>query len=410
MVKRIQQDRNAISFGDSASIDAFGRARFSQPFTLHESALQYDLQPLIWDTAQTNGTITHIPNESSATMSIGQVDGDYAIRQTKSYVRYESGKSQMIMMSGVLGEQKANVVKRVGYFDDSNGLFFELNGNNLCVCRRTNVTGTPTDNKVPQSSWNIDKMNGQEPSRVTIDPEKVQIFIIDFEWLGSGRIRWGFVIDGLIYYVHEELVANVLDGVYMTTGNLPVRYEVRNTDNTTSNSSIKQICSTVMSEGGFDEAGYKVNASNGVSGVTVGNTAYVAVLSIRPKLTFNSIANRGLVIPEKYSLITNTNDIHFRVERNATLTSPTWTDVGANTISEYSVNDPITVAGKIIDSDYAVSGAGASSAGKFDEVINSKLPLVLSFDGTTSDTLTISARALSGSATVFASLSYREVF
>ncbi len=410
MVKRIQQDRNAISFGDSASIDAFGRARFSQPFTLHQSVLQYDLQPLIWDTAQTNGTVTHIPNESSANISIGQSSGDYAIRQTKNYVRYEAGKSQMIMISSVLGEQKADVVKRIGYFDDNNGLFFELDGNNLCVCRRTNVTGTPTDNKVPQSSWNIDKMNGQEPSRVTIDTEKIQIFIIDFEWLGSGRIRWGFVIDGLIYYVHEELVANVLDGVYMTTGNLPVRYEVRNTGNTTSDSSIKQICSTVISEGGFEEVGYKVNASNGVSGVTVGDTDYVAVLSIRPKLTFNSIANRGLIIPEKYSLITNTNDIHFRVERNATLTSPTWTDIGANTISEYSVNDPITVAGKIIDSDYAVSGAGASTAGKFDETITSKLPLVLSFDGTTSDTLTISARALSGNATIFVSLSYREIF
>jgi len=410
MVKRIQEDRNAVSFGDTASIDAFGRARFSEPYTLHESALQYDLQPLIWETVETNGTVTHLPNESSADIVVGQADGDYVIRQTKKYIRYESGKSQLVMMSGVLGEQKTNVVKRIGYFDNSNGLFFELNGTDLCVCRRSNSTGTPTDYKVPQSSWNIDKMNGQEPSRVVIDTEKVQIFIIDFEWLGSGRIRFGFVIDGLVYYVHEELVANVLDGVYMTTGNLPVRYEIRNVGTTASDSSIKQICNTVISEGGVEEFGYKSNASNGTTGVSVGDTNYVAVLSVRPKLLFNSIVNRGQIIPTHFSLITSSADIHFRIEENATLTEPSWTSVGSSSISEYSVNDAITASGRLLDSNYALSGAGASTAGNFDEELNTKIPLTLSFDGTSSDIITISAKAISGTATCHASLTWREIF
>lgn len=290
----------------SPANDAFGRARVSNPVTRFASAHQYDASPDFWETTLTsNGTATHLPNESAVRLRTTTVSGDKVVRQTYRYFRYLPGKSQLILVTGTLGAAAANVRKRLGYFDASNGLFFEQTSAGMFVVRRTSVSGTPDDVRVAQADWNIDPMNGSGPSGLVLDPAKSNIFVIDFEWLGVGRQRFGVNIDGMTYYVHEIDWANRGGAsVYMTTANLPVRYEIENTGTAVSaTNDLIQICSTVVSEGGTDgELQTRLrSASNGVT--TIGVTTRRPILSIRPKLTFNSIANRALISPANIEFI-----------------------------------------------------------------------------------------------------------
>jgi len=83
--------------------------------------------------------------------------------------------------------------------------------------------------KVPQSQWNIDKMDGTGPSGYVIDPAKMQMVYIDYTWYGAGFIRFGFrAVDGNIYYCHKMANNNVNSEAYMRSGNLPARYEAVN--------------------------------------------------------------------------------------------------------------------------------------------------------------------------------------
>ena len=173
--------------------------------------------------------ITHSPNDSGVILSGTTASGSTSIRQTFEYYRYQPGRSQQVLMTGVMGAKKTNVRQRIGLFDANNGLFFEQDGTNLKVVRRTKTSGVVVDNAVFQSAWNIDHLDGAGKSGILLDMSKAQIFVIDFEWLGVGRVRFGFNINGITYYCHQIFNANNLTTVYMQTANLPLRYELQNT-------------------------------------------------------------------------------------------------------------------------------------------------------------------------------------
>jgi len=83
--------------------------------------------------------------------------------------------------------------------------------------------------KVPQSQWNIDKMDGTGPSGYILNPARMQMVYIDYTWYGAGFIRFGFrATDGNIYYCHKMPNNNTNTEAYMRSGNLPARYEAVN--------------------------------------------------------------------------------------------------------------------------------------------------------------------------------------
>jgi len=253
-----------IAYSDSPCIDAFNRLRVSEPYSIFSTKQIYTDQALIWN-EKVNGvgaSITFEVNKSQSVLTVGTANGEYAIRQTKQYTPYQSGKSHLIFMTGDFNGGKANVTKRIGYFDDANGIFYEMAGESLYAVKRSYVTGVAVDSRIVQTSWNLDVMDGTGPSGVNLDMTKCQIFVIDFEWLGVGRIRMGFVIDGLIIYCHEFLHSNLITEVFMTTPTLPIRYEIRNTGISASSSNMTEICATVMSEGGYDPKGLEFSVDN----------------------------------------------------------------------------------------------------------------------------------------------------
>ena len=279
------------------SLDAFQRYRVSSPDTLFNSKQLTTSESLYWDDQQTTGagtTSTYNTNQASTTIAVSAATAGTRVRQTFRSFNYQSGKSQLIFMTGVLGAGAAGIRRRVGYFNDNNGLFFQLSGTTLSVVRRTFVTGVAVDTVTPQASWNLDKLDGSgpsggNPSGITLDTSKAQLFVIDFQWLGVGQVRFGFFLNGDLIYCHELEFSNVLTTVYMGISNLPLRYEINN-DGTGPAAGLVTICSAVVSEGGTEPGSVRAVARDDTPLVTLNNNALYPLVAIRLKATDLSAA------------------------------------------------------------------------------------------------------------------------
>jgi hypothetical protein len=412
IINQQQTPAQNVLFADSPSNDAFGRIRVSNPTTLMDTVFQYGLNPLYWQSSTAvGGSIIHSPNDSGVILSGTTASGSTAIRQTFEYYRYQPGRSQQILMTGVMGAKKTNVRQRIGLFDISNGLFFEQDVNNLKVVRRTKTSGVVVDNPINQSAWNIDRLDGSgsvyNKSGILIDMSKTQIFVIDFEWLGVGRVRFGFNINGITYYCHQMTHANILTTVYMQTANLPIRYEIQNTAATATPTRMLQICSVVTSGGGEREQyGLIHSVNNGISPISV--TTRRAVISARPKATFNSIVNRGLIILESYSIY-SAADVFFEIVYNGTLGgSPSWTSAGTNSLVEFDVAGTTVTGGEILDSGYVPSSGGGLIV--LTKNISNKLPLSLDINGANPTNISIVVTSIGGSANSWGAINVREIY
>ncbi len=397
---------------DSPSVDAFHRLRTSSPTTLFDSQLQYNNIPFIWQSEITgSATDTHNINSSSTTMTVTASASDSVIRQTRLYYRYQPGKSQFINMTAVLGEAVAGVVKRFGYFDGENGVFLEQDGTDgLNLVVRSNVTGSPVNNKVLQSDWNLDRLDGSKnrfnKSGKVLDITNNQILYIDLQWLSAGTVRIGFDIDNELIYVHKFKHSNVIDTAFISTANLPIRYEI--TTDGTNGGSLVAICSAISSEGGFaTDFGFPNTASNADAGLSV-NAADVPVLTIRPKATFNGLVNRSQIITESVALL-GTQPAAFKLVCGGTLTGAAFSGVHDESMVEFDANATAISGG------FAVMSHPVERGGAFNIEKDLHLPLSIDISGghpvapLLTDNLTIVASKIAGASTINASLNWIEL-
>lgn len=241
---------------DSGAVDAFGRARVSEPFTLFDSTLRHSDDARKWNAIIAgSGTSEHLINESSVAMSV-TASGDSVLRRTRQRFPYQPGKSLAVLQSFAGNALQEGLVQEVGLFDDNNGIMLRADGTTVQFAIRSYTSGAAVEIVVNQNEWNID-------TAPWLDFTKSNIFLADLEWLGVGRVRMGFVKDGEHYYCHEFNHANLLDKVYMTTAILPLSYHISTTAATPA--TMKHICSSVMSEGGYEPSGPIYIAGRGAS-------------------------------------------------------------------------------------------------------------------------------------------------
>lgn len=324
-------------------IDAFGRLRTSDPFTLGDYKHLYSIDPDFVDvTSGVGATITFERNQAAAVLSSGTSSTGYCIHQTKRYHHYMPGKSQLIYSTFNFGSAQQNVTKRTGYFDDNDGIFFEQapNGTLSFVIRSYTSTGIgTTERRIPQSQWNKDKLDGTGVSGFNLDITKTQLFFTDFEWLGVGRVRCGFSLDGLNIVAHEFYNSNVLPVVYMANPNLPVRCEIRNSGTQVgAGGSFIQICSTVMSEGGYTEAGREFSHTTNLRSVGIGST--VPIIAIRLKNSFKGYPNRATIKLEDIGVFSSGSNVKYEIVKLRSSiginTTGTWVSENDESVVEYN--------------------------------------------------------------------------
>lgn len=394
-------DRNDFKIAQSEQLDAFGRLRVSQPTVAF--CTKFDIADkafLFSDSTATGGTVTRNATTSSIDLAATTSSGSSAIRQSKEYVHYTPGQSLQIYLTGKFGTAKANCRQRLGHFDASNGVFFELNGTTLNVVQRSSATGSTVDTAVAQSSWNIDPLTGAGESGITLDLTKQQIFFIDYQWLGSGRVRFGVVINGRGHICHEIYNANVLDVPWSQTATLPIRFEIVNTGATSGATTLRFTCASVLNEGINDYSVCFGSARRGTD-LTVTTSTFVPVLSVRLKSTHA----RATLIPAYVSPFTTSLDLtEWVVVMNPTLTGASFASSGTNSSFEQD-----TTASALSGGDYL--HAFFSSDNAFESLYLDKTLHRLGADiSGTRDIITLAARTLSGSSSVNASMTFREIY
>lgn len=387
---------------DGNTVDAFGRLRVSNPYTLFDSQSRFAADEGYSYVTATGGTTSYNTNQSSVNLNVTTTSGSTVVAQTYRVFPYQPGKGLLTMQTFTMASGKTNLRQRIGYFGAQNGVYFQQDGTALSFVVRTYTSGTVDDSRaVTQSNWNVDKFNGTGPSGVTLDVTKTQILWFDFEWLGVGNVRCGFIVNGTFYTAHIFQNSNFQTAVYMQTAILPLRYEIANTGTTASSSTLQAICSTVISEGGYEQTSQNyVARPGGTVGVTVG-TSFVPIISIR----VNSSYYGAIIIPSNYEFLPiGTGNYEIALIKNATLTGATWA-AGAISGGQVDVDTAATsltnTADNIVRSSFTTSTNQGSVSVSATTGYNFNLQLgytaSLSGNGfSSSDTYTLAARTYSG--------------
>lgn len=376
------------------AVDAFGRVRVSEPYSLFDSQNRYAADNQFDTSTATGGSTTYQANESTVDLNVTTSSGSEVVRQTYRNFPYQPGKSLLILTTFVMNEAKTNLRQRVGFFNTQNGIFLQQDDTTISFVLRTYTSGAASDARtVNRANWNGDKLDGTGDSGFTLDLTKSQIFFIDIEWLGVGSVRCGFIINGQYVIAHTFDNANDQTKVYMTTAILPIRYEITNKAATASASTMKQICSSVVSEGGYEQAVAPLVARRTTVLGTIGTT-FLPLVSIRLKST----ALGAVVLPQQVNVFPTTNQNYEAVlVKNTTLTGASWVTSDSPNV-EYDVTATAMTGGTIVQQDYMSSSAQATSSTAAPTGYNFDLQLGVSLAGV-SDIYTVGIRTISGATT-----------
>jgi hypothetical protein len=393
------------------NLDAFGRLRVSNPNTLLEINHLRGLNDS-QESALIEGTGTQTLDTRSPFILQSVSDaGDRSTRQSRKRATYQPGKSHLILMSGVInaGNNDTGVISNIGYFDNNDGCFFSHAGDGgsgtmKAVLRTSGKFASPVQREAKQSEWNIDRMDGNGESGILLDTSKTLIFYYDIEWLGVGRVRYGFIIKGELYFVHEFYHSNLETIPYMSMPSLPTRYEIYS-NNPSATGSLKNICSQVSSEGGHNVKGRQFSVNSLASGGKAVGSTLTPLICLRLKSTepeVNAVLENYSVLSDGKALMATCLVL---VKDDATaITGATWTSADDESAIEYDIaGTAINMTNAtVLDNDFVESKSSKKISG---DVLNSTL--TTNIIGV-SDILVLCTQKVSNNGTGYAGVTWNE--
>lgn len=333
---------NNSSFFAPTQSDAFGRLRVSNPQTLFDSQARYFDHEQFVSSITGGASATYNANSSTFALAVTG-SGSSIIRETIKTFIYQPGKSLLVLNTFAMNTPTAGLTQRVGYYNTNNGIFFEAAGETLNMVIRSSSSGALVETRIPQNLWNGDKLNGSGLSGITLNPALTQIFWTDIEWLGVGSVRTGFVINGQYIVCHTFNHANQAGNTttYMTTATLPIRYEMSSTGPA---GTMNQICSSVISEGGYSLSGSPSGIGHNLgTPVRLSNTSsvFTPLIAIRLKST-NSDA---VVLPINFTIVPEDQAlVKYQIYRKAVTSGGSWANV-SNSSVQYNLAPTSIVSG-----------------------------------------------------------------
>ena len=284
-------------------LDAFGKLRTSGATLLGEYVFSNGLLPTLFsNTISGSGEINWNQNGRFAEISLGSDINAQITHTSNTYHHYLPGSSHQFIGTYALGDTgKAGLVRNWGLFDSDNGFMFSTRGEEFGVVVRSSVTGTKVDTFISQSDFNGDTLDGTGLSQMNIDLTYDNIYWVDVQWLGGGRVRFGTYFNGERIVIHEYYGGNVSINAISQQASLPTCFAMKNTSGTASPSTMKSWCQAVYTETTFNitELGDGNNTSVGTTitgSLGVGEYAYIGTLSPK-EFIVGSQYNRSLYFP-----------------------------------------------------------------------------------------------------------------
>jgi hypothetical protein len=398
------------------NMDAAARLRTSTPLTVFEHSNQYGTNPFKFDTLTSGtGTITE-PSGITATGTVlstgGTASGAQAVRASRNYLHYATGKSLFVGMSFQFGTGATGCSQRAGYYDANNGVFIQQIATAVSLVFRSNTSGSPVDNTVAQTSWNVDQFNGSGPSGQTLSSTAVQNVRMDF--IGNNSIRCYLYANGRYWLIHVMENANMGSPTTPspTIANLTVRTEVVNTATAGATVTMTVFNQSALHEGAEDPY-YSATFAAGNGATTITPSGARPICSIRASTTGprGTIRNFGQIIPQGFTLYT-AGTVLAQIVYNATLTGASWSSVSTQSLAQFDVAATASTGGIIIYSEYVVASSSgflaSSGAGLTD--LSLQFPLVYSSLLNTQDTLSLVVTPIGTGAATAGNFNWAEIW
>jgi hypothetical protein len=353
-----------VTLKNTEQVDSFGRLRVSNPVTLFDSQNRYQLNQKFFSNVIGSGSVIYIPAQSSANLLVTSTLNDFVARESRFVFNYQPGKSLLTMCTFVMNPAKSGLVQRVGYFGLDNGYYIQLGSNtspttlfsNVYIVERSNSLSTVSETVVGRESWNGDRLDGTGASGLTLDITKSHIFYTDIEWLGVGSVRIGVVINGTFINCHTFNHANIIPHTYITTACLPIRYEIFNRAATSGTSNLSQICSTVLSEGGYEPKEQLFCQLGPPAGLALSSTTRVPLISIR--LAPGRLDAIAVIKQLNVAVATNTDLAQWSLILNGTLSGATsWGSHADSTNVQVDTGSTAITGGRMIEMGFAQTGS-----------------------------------------------------
>jgi hypothetical protein len=420
------------------SLDAYGRLRASNPFSLFNyyptpltSSSNLDEDVWIQTLSVSNSSMSYnTANFISLTLT---GNSSYALMQSKQPMDYLSGKGRLYMMTGVLLSRAIaggeSFTSRIGAFNvDSStppaitsGVYFQTDGTNLQWVNVTqNNSGTVVTTVVNQSSWNIDTFDGTGPSGLTLTISSALttfLIFIEQEWLGVGGTKVGFFINNVMYYANFFSNSG-LSVQYTNTPRQRISYYIVGTT-VSSSLSNKMMCSTYISEGGYFPLGKRnsvITPSAGISVAVAGR--YYVMLAVRVNSLYPNATLKTLNISVSFNGASSSNTCSYQLQLfstygnigalNAALTFTSLTD----SVAQYATGDGstqyLTTGGYVLTSGSVNSQATINFTRSDYETLLTRT-ICTRYNNTFFDTLILFGTSTTNTALIFGGMDFVEM-
>jgi hypothetical protein len=416
---------DTIKLEQSAQVTAFARLRTAEARLLGEYRYMYGAGTTteVADKLEGGGTLVKDQPRNCYLARVGTASGDRAVRQTRQYHPYISGTSNLGMITFVPNQMKSGLSQSFGLFDDLNGFILRIRDSVVeLVVRKNGVDFEVAD----QSTWNGDRVDGSmnkfNKSGQLVDWSKAQILLIDYQWLGVGKVRFSLVLGDDVVVLHTFYHSNIVTEVYTNQPSLPCRWEIRNTTGTASNSEMMIICAAVYCEGAEYETGFTRSVSTDGTSVAVTSVNAVngkGILAIKLKDVLEGKPAHPLARLKHMTMYTN-NDINYKIvilPGSAALNgTPSWVDVPGYSWCQYTKDftlSPTWASANnfhVIVDDFALGGIGNQTGTlNTSDVVNRSTAIYQNYDANDSQIMAIIGYRLVADATVRASMQWIEV-
>lgn len=345
-------------------LDAYGLTRIAQPQIIAAYNFTYDEEPEDFTKIEEGdgASIDYNANIHAVVLNVGDIEDERAMFTSNAHYPIWPGSGQIVNMAVVIGDSgKAGCVRRWGYYNENDGVFYELDGTTLYLVMRSSVTGTPVDNRIEQENWSVDPMGagGRSADGTILDVSKGNVYWFNFQTLTGGRVRCGVLNDeGDRIDVHKFVNLNNSISPQIRTGTLPFRVEIFNSAPTASPSQMRFFGATVKTESPWDTDEVPLSRYSSIAmpaPVTVGNDE-VALCTFRSAKLFKNVPNRFLTVPRLYSLSIGGTGIIFRVRKNCTLTGANFQSMGGYTPVEGDMQGTLDTVGREIYTQFFDTG------------------------------------------------------
>lgn len=383
------------------NLTAFGRLKASLPTVIAEGSFVENERNDLFDTNTAGGaTITYDSTEKTRNLNVGTASGDKAILQTFKRVKYTPGQQNAVIFVNHF-QPRTNVLQCACYGDESDGFIFQMNGTQFEVVIRSSASGSVVENTIPQSNFNIDKLDGTGPSGITADFAKPIIFFIQFQWLGAGSVYFFAAIEDKIVLMHRKDHSGIISNTkYMRTATLPFRYEIENLAATAGSTTFKISCFSSISEGTKQSVAVRRHVRN-PNERSLNNSNFLPMIAIRLKSS-SDIAN---LKPIRISLLGTSND-PFAIELviGGSLSGGSWSSVDADSSAEVNYTATSHTGGIVIDGNLAAEEINQTID------LDDSISRIGKFIDGTSQILVLRAISLKTNADAFCSMTFEEIY